>query len=313
METHFPPKPPLPKEAKPSVNRSLMSLLLFVIIFYLIFGQDLRFLIVMTGVLAIHELGHFIFMQRKGFNDSQLFFLPFLSGYLEGEKTEIATKDRIQVIFAGPVPGIVLGLGLFFAAKQMAVPDLMLPAQVFLFLNLFNLLPFNPLDGGRLLDVAYPDQAPTVQIVAMIIVACLLAIFALIGNPFLLIVPLFLALAVNGRMRIDRIRRKLKENGINLKQSYKELSNEAYGKIRTQLIEDIPLFKNNLDAQQYEVGSPLEMRMQAQIRFLLQPQAKEDGGLDESERKGLLFLWILLFIGPMILAALWTDPSSLNP
>lgn len=311
MENDYPPKPPLPKEAKPSTNRALLSLFLFVLVFFLLFGQDLRFLIVMIGVLAIHELGHFIAMQKMGFKDMQMFFVPVLGAYLAGGETEIPQKERIWIIMAGPAPGIILGLLLFFVANQFNLPDLLLPAQIFLFLNVFNLLPFSPLDGGRLAESLYFDKNHTVQIVSMMIVTALLAFIAVFsGNLFLLIIPVFLVMSISARMRLDRIRKGLAQKQIDYKKSYEALTDEEYWKIRAELINSIPLFKNSIDSSRYE-SSPVEMRLQGQVRFLLQTPPKEE--LSSSERTAVLLIWILLFIGPMILTSLWTDWESLNP
>jgi Zn-dependent protease len=311
METDFPPKPPLPQEVKPSPNRSLMSLFLFVLVFFLLFGQDLRFLIVMIGVLAIHELGHFMVMQQKGFKDMHMFFVPVLGAYLEDGKTDIPQKERITIIMAGPAPGIIFGLLIYFISTQFDIPDLLLPAQIFLFLNVFNLLPFSPLDGGRLVETLYFDRNHTVQIVTMIIIAALLAMMAVFsGNLFLLIIPIFLVMSISARMRLDRIRKGLLAQSISFKKSYEELTDEEYWKIREALINSIPIFKNSIDSNRFEPG-PIEMRLQAQIRFLLQKPPEED--LTSSERTAILLVWILLFVGPMVLTALWTDWESLNP
>lgn len=311
METQFPPKPPLPKEAKPSGNRSLLSLGLFVLVFFLLFGQDLRFLIVMVGVLAIHELGHFIVMQRWGLRDMHMFFIPVLGAYLDGEETRFTQKQRVTVIMAGPVPGIIFGLLLYFISHQFKVPDLLLPAQIFLFLNVFNLLPFSPLDGGRMVETLYFDRNHTVQIVSMIVITALLAMLAFLSaNLFLLIIPIFLVMSISARMRLDRIRKSLITKSINYKKSYEDLTDEEYWKIREALIKNTPLYQSNIDSSRYE-ASPLEMRIQAQIRFLLQQPPEEE--LDASERTAILLIWILLFIGPMILTAMWTDWDSLNP
>lgn len=311
METHFPPKPPLPKEAKPSTNRSLLSLGLFVLVFFLLFGQDLRFLIVMIGVLAIHELGHFMVMERKGFKDMHMFFVPVLGAYLEGGETNIPQKERIAIILAGPVPGIVFGLLLFFISNQLDIPDLLLPAQIFLFLNVFNLLPFSPLDGGRLLESLYFDRNHTVQIVSMIVITAFLALMAVLsGNLFLLIIPIFLVMSISARMRLDRIRKELTRKTVDFNKAYEELTDEEYWKIRSELIKSTPIFKKSMDSDLYE-ASPIEIRIQGQINFLLQNPPKEE--LSTSERTAILLMWILLFAGPMILTALWTDWESLNP
>ena len=52
----------------------------------------------------------------------------------------------------GPVPGIVAGMGLVLLYLHNHNELMLTAANMFLFINLFNLLPFNPLDGFRVLE-----------------------------------------------------------------------------------------------------------------------------------------------------------------
>ena len=106
----FPPKPVLPAQQPPSLNRSLLSLGLFMVLFLLIFEMDLRFLLVLVGVLVIHEMGHFIAMRHFGYKDVHMFFIPLIGAYVTGEKEEISQRQRCIVILAGPLPGILFGV-----------------------------------------------------------------------------------------------------------------------------------------------------------------------------------------------------------
>jgi stage IV sporulation protein FB len=305
MEERFPPKPKFPEEPKPSLNRSLLSLLMFVVIFFFLFGQNLRFLFVLIGVLAIHEMGHLIMMRRLNFKEPQMFFIPFVSALVEGSKEEISEKERIQIILAGPVPGILFGLALYLAARFLNIPDLELPAQIFLFLNIFNLLPFVPLDGGRMVETLYFEQSSSVQMIFMILTAVLLALLAvLVGNWFLLIVPLFLTMSIGARRRIDRIRRVLGEQGINYQQSYDELKDEEYWLIRDELIRQTPLFRSNLETGKHE-PAPIELRIMGQVRMILNKPPTPD--LSSGEKTALLIVWVLLFVGPLILMSMWAS------
>ena len=56
------------------------------------------------------------------------------------------------IILSGPLPGLFIGFALYFVNKSMPNETVKMLANVFIFLNLFNLLPIYPLDGGRLLE-----------------------------------------------------------------------------------------------------------------------------------------------------------------
>lgn len=107
---------------------------------------------VFAAAIAFHELGHFVAMRVIGYRDVRVFFLPFVGAATTGKREDATAWERVVVSLAGPVPGIlsavVLTVGLDgsqFAAVHRAVAALLV-------INAFNLLPFEPLDGGRVVS-----------------------------------------------------------------------------------------------------------------------------------------------------------------
>lgn len=104
-------------------------------------------------LILIHELGHGLAMRSAGIRAGWPVFVPFLGAF-------IAMKDKPQhpnveaaVAIAGPVAGtaaslVCAALGLFLHA-----PFFLALAYVGFYLNLFNLVPFGFLDGGRIARV----------------------------------------------------------------------------------------------------------------------------------------------------------------
>lgn len=115
-------------------------------------------------VLLIHECGHLAAMWAFDYRNLSIFFLPFLGAAATGHKPQAPPWQEALVLLAGPVPGLVLAL----AATQIPAESLPLPAADFvrslvwfgLVLNLFNLLPFGILDGGRLFELAVLGRFP---------------------------------------------------------------------------------------------------------------------------------------------------------
>jgi Zn-dependent protease len=107
-------------------------------------------------LLFVHEMGHALELKRLGVPFSAPIFIPFV-GAMIGMKglPEDAWKEA-RVGLAGPV------LGSAGAAVCWAIGDatnsntLRAVAYVGFFLNLFNLLPFLPLDGGRAAAALHP-------------------------------------------------------------------------------------------------------------------------------------------------------------
>ncbi len=301
----YPPKPSLPEARPPSVNRSLISLAVFMVFFYIVFDQDLRFLLVLVGVLIIHEMGHFIAMRNFGYRDVQMFFLPLVGAYVSGQKDEISQKQRSIVILAGPVPGIILGAILYWVSWQFQLEQLELPAQIFLFLNVFNLLPFTPLDGGRLIETLFFARNQIIQIGFMILSTAILVMMAIyVRNLFLLVIPFFLLMNITGRFRQNRIRKELAKQQIDYQKSFPELSDEEYWRIRDELLTQTPLLKGPAPGD-HQIDPNLETRIAVQVRSLLNKAPEND--LSTAERVALVILWVLFFIGPIVLSSMWTS------
>lgn len=112
------------------------------------------------AVIALHEGGHWLAMKIAGFREVQVFFVPGFGGATVGEKHEARPLTHLFVYLAGPVPGLLAVSAMF--AYTVANPALMdsplypalsAGASAALFINLFNLLPVMPLDGGRVVDL----------------------------------------------------------------------------------------------------------------------------------------------------------------
>jgi|CXWL01.1.fsa_nt_gi Zn-dependent protease len=104
-------------------------------------------------LLLIHEMGHVVTMKMKGFDTPTPVFIPFLGAAIFAPKfTDRDTEAFVG--FGGPVLGTIGALavfGLFFLVPRDTPLSyvLLVGSYLGIFLNLFNLLPVSPLDGGR--------------------------------------------------------------------------------------------------------------------------------------------------------------------
>ncbi len=137
------------KVAKPLVL--FVSMAISVIAYSFAFGPWLALLFVL--LLLIHEMGHVVAMKMKGFDTPTPVFIPFLGAAIFAPKfTDRDTEAFVG--YGGPVLGTVGALvvfGLFFLAPRDTplAHILLVGSYLGVFLNLFNLLPVSPLDGGR--------------------------------------------------------------------------------------------------------------------------------------------------------------------
>jgi Zn-dependent protease len=160
-------------------------------------------------LIAVHESGHMLFARHEGVKVSAPIFLgPF--GALIGLKQQ--PKDARQeavIAIGGPVVG-TFGAIMALILSQAAAPttyahDLLLAlAYVGFLLNLFNLIPFSPLDGGRVASAL----SPWFNVVGLGIVLLLIFGPMLAGhpvNPILLLILLIGGLSVWQRFKRRRL------------------------------------------------------------------------------------------------------------
>ncbi len=127
------------------------SALLSVIVYSLLFGW--AFAVGLVALLFIHELGHAVVMKLKGLPVGGMVFIPFLGAAVSMRQMPQNAKDEAEVGIAGPIAGtIASSVCLLIAQMHQNMPSIWAPLAYFgFFLNLFNLIPIVPFDGGRVL------------------------------------------------------------------------------------------------------------------------------------------------------------------
>lgn len=223
------PKPILEENKKNWLRKSLISLIIYAVLFYFIFERNLSYISALLVVLLIHELGHFFAMKIFNYNQVKLFFIPLLGAYVSGKKTIVSQRQISIVILSGPLPGIIIGFSLFMTTFFIPNDQLMMLANIFLFLNLFNLLPFIPLDGGRLLEVLFLKQNHIIRIIFTIISILVIIIFSIWSkNIFFLIIPLSMIFELLTEIKNEKIRDYLSAENIPFKLNYNDLPDKDY-------------------------------------------------------------------------------------
>ena len=127
----------------------LLSLWIYVVIF----GWKLAVVIMM--LLLAHELGHYFAFRAYGLPARLPAFVPLLGAFTAGAAPADLEQDA-YIALAGPL----VGLGL--AAVCYAIGDAshdrfwFACADLSAFLNLFNMIPTPPFDGGRVIGALWP-------------------------------------------------------------------------------------------------------------------------------------------------------------
>jgi Zn-dependent protease len=135
-------------------------------------------------LLFVHEMGHVIQLRREGIKASAPMFVPFLGAAVMMKQMPDDALAEARVGLAGPILGTA-GAGVCLALAEATNSNLLRAlAYVAFFLNLINLIPVVPFDGGR----AMAAMAPWMWFVGL---GALVALLLLVGNPFLLIFVAF--------------------------------------------------------------------------------------------------------------------------
>ncbi len=107
-------------------------------------------------LIWVHEMGHVIQLKREGIAASAPMFIPFLGAFVAMKQMPKNALAEARVELAGPVVGSLGALGAWGIYELTQLPLFLGLAYIGFFLNLFNLLPMLPLDGGRAVGALSP-------------------------------------------------------------------------------------------------------------------------------------------------------------
>ncbi|MBI1838992.1 MAG: site-2 protease family protein [Candidatus Colwellbacteria bacterium] len=115
-----------------------------------------KFAAIIVILIFVHESGHVWAMKKYGLKTKGIYFLPFIGGAAVADEEFPSRKSEAFIGIMGPIWGFALTslvALLYFATGN---PFLAATASWMALINLFNLLPINPLDGGRIMkSIAY--------------------------------------------------------------------------------------------------------------------------------------------------------------
>ncbi|HEY3674681.1 MAG TPA: site-2 protease family protein [Candidatus Tumulicola sp.] len=114
-----------------------------------------RLAIVVMFVLLAHELGHYFAFRAYGLPVRLPTFVPLLGAFTAGSAAA-NLEDDAYISLAGPITGLGLSAACVFLAHQYDPRFWYACADVAAFLNLFNMIPTPPFDGGRIVGAVWP-------------------------------------------------------------------------------------------------------------------------------------------------------------
>ena len=149
-----------------------------VVLYSLFWGWTFAFGFV--ALIFVHEMGHVIQLRREGIKASAPMFIPGFGAVVMMKSLPDDALAEARVGLAGPVLG-TLGAAVCLAIGESTNSDMLRAlAYVGFLLNLINLVPLVPFDGGR----AMAAMAPRMWFLGL---GAMVALLLITANPFLLI------------------------------------------------------------------------------------------------------------------------------
>jgi Zn-dependent protease len=155
------------------------SMLVSIAAYALLWGW--KFAVGFVLLLLVHELGHALEAKRQGIPVSAPLFIPFLGAVIAMKQMPHDVWREAQIAIAGPILGSA-GCAVTWALGEWLDSDLLIAlAFTGFFLNLFNLAPISPLDGGRIVAAIHPG----LWAIGIVILGALVFIWP---NPILILI-----------------------------------------------------------------------------------------------------------------------------
>jgi Zn-dependent protease len=101
-------------------------------------------------LIFVHEMGHALALRREGIPAGAPVFIPFVGAFvaMHGQPRDAGVEARVAM--AGPITGSLAAWAVLGAGLAWPQPLLVALGHTGVLLNLFNLVPVPPLDGGRI-------------------------------------------------------------------------------------------------------------------------------------------------------------------
>jgi Zn-dependent protease len=138
-------------------------------------------------LLLIHEMGHYVAARQCGLNVGAPTFIPFVGAWIELKDQPLNVKTEAYIAVAGPLLGTVGAVAFYLYGRYTGNNLMVAISYTGLFLNLFNLIPLSPFDGGRITAILSPRVwllgAPLMVAVMLYRPSPILIIVAILAIP----------------------------------------------------------------------------------------------------------------------------------
>ena len=137
-----------------------------------------------VALIFVHEMGHVVMLRKNGIKATAPLFIPFFGAFVAMKEMPKNARVEAEVALGGPLLGTlgaVVAFGMYLITGHGLFAAL---AYVGFLINLFNLIPMTPLDGGRIVGAIS-------RYLWLVGALLLLGVFLATRDPFFLIILLF--------------------------------------------------------------------------------------------------------------------------
>lgn len=158
------------------------TMLLSIFTYAIFYGW--QYAIGLVTLIFAHEMGHYIAARQSNLNVGAPCFIPFVGAWINLKEQPMNAEVEAYVGIAGPILGSVAAFICYLIGQKTGSTLMLAIAYSGFMLNLFNLIPISPLDGGRIVSVVSPR-------IWLLGIPILTALFLWQPSPLLLIIAIF--------------------------------------------------------------------------------------------------------------------------
>jgi Zn-dependent protease len=157
------------------------SMIVSIAVYSQVFGW--KYAVGFVLLLLCHEMGHYIAAKQRGLEVGLPTFIPFVGAWISLKNQSLSAESTAFIGLAGPLLGSTSALLVYLVALQYQSHWMLAIAYAGFVLNLFNLIPVVPLDGGHVVAVISPK-------IWILGIPLLVALYLWRPNPLLIVVTI---------------------------------------------------------------------------------------------------------------------------
>jgi Zn-dependent protease len=168
--------------------KTSLSMLVMIWFYSTLFGWP--FAVGLVLLIFVHEMGHVVAAKWLGIPVSAPLFIPFFGAAITMKENPRDAWTEALMAYGGPLAGSAGGWVCLLAAEQMHLSWLIAVASTTFVINLFNMIPLPPLDGGRICAAV----SPWFWFLGLLLLGAAVFFFHATSSIILLVIILFVAL-----------------------------------------------------------------------------------------------------------------------